>query len=92
MKWYRPSEQPPPAPAKNSWSGPPFLGVFRDIDNNEPFFYFVTQRVNPRSKKTIYVEASGEQYMWWKQNELIAWATIEEVKKDLFTSKSGLFY
>ena len=92
MKWYRPSEQLPPAPIKNDWNGPTFLGVFTNTDNNEPFFYFVTQRVNPRSKKAIYVEASGEQYMWWELDELIAWTTIEEVRKDLFASKPGLFY
>lgn len=91
MKWYRPSEQPPPAPTKNGWNGPPFLGVFKNPHNNTPFFYFVSKEIKPNGSAR-YVEADGEQYMWWELDELIAWTTIEEIKKDLFASKPGLFY
>lgn len=87
MKWYKPTEKMPPLPGEDGyWNGKAFLGVFQYPEEGN-FFYIVNAEWDDPGYKTKlrYVEASGErgeQYSYWDENELIAWTSLEELKKD----------
>ena len=92
MEWYNPKTNPPPMADRINWMGPAFLGVFKDMDSNKPYFYFVRQEVR-YDGTAKYIEAGGEQYAWWSEDELIAWTSLEEVEKDFFTAMpERIFY
>ena len=85
MKWYKPIEKMPPLPSKDDGysNGEPFLGVFQDSEEGDYFYVVSAEWDNPGYKtKLRYVEAGGEQYSYWDENELIAWTSLEELKKD----------
>lgn len=75
MKWYSIKDKRPPKKNGLNW---PFLALV-DI-GNERIPYLVTEDVHYGEPR--YVEAYGEQYMWWSEDEIIAWTTIGEVIKD----------
>ena len=89
MKWYKPTEKMPPPPGEDGyWDGEPFLGVFQYPEEDNYFYYMVrAEWDDPKYRtKLHYVEAGGEQYSYWDENELIAWTSLEELKKDFYTA------
>lgn len=84
MKWYKPTEKMPPLPGEDGyWNGKHFLGVFQYPEEGNYFCIVSAEWDDPEYKtKLCYVEADGEQYSYWDENELIAWTSLEELKKD----------